>query len=91
MVWLTSNNLSRGGFTTRSDSKRRGMSALSLLHPDEQTLSAKAGLPLRAIDAEVIPTRLERKDGSMRGKTKNLSEWALKSLSKPETLNQRVS
>jgi hypothetical protein len=42
------------------------------------------------IDVEVIPTRPERKDGSMRGKTKNLSEWALKSLSEPETLNQRV-
>ena len=26
----------------------------------------------------------------MGGKTKNLSEWALKSLSEPETLNQRV-
>jgi hypothetical protein len=35
------------------------------------------------MDAEVIPTRLarlERIDGSMRGKTENLSEWALKLL-----------
>ena len=40
--------------------------------------------------AEVIPTRLERIDGSMRGKIENLSEWALKSLNVPQTLNQRV-
>jgi hypothetical protein len=40
--------------------------------------------------SKVIPTRLERIGGSMRGKIENLSEWALKSLKVPQTLNQRV-
>jgi hypothetical protein len=40
------------------------------------TLSGRSRA-LRAIDAEVIPTRPERKDGAMRGKTENLSGMGL--------------